>query len=328
MKAWKIEEQTGTQALRLIDVEKPKPAENQILVRMTNPGVVPFDVATIFNENDDNFPPIDMPLIPGNQGTGIVEEAGITHFTQGDRVMFGAFPYGFMQDGSWAEYCVVEPDHAYPIPESLTDAEASQAVVAYPTAYRALMEAGFEPGKTVLAPAIGGSVGNATYQLARALGAGNVIGTAGSTAKAKQAQEAGFDTVIDLSQQSLPEGVRERNGGEGVDIVIDSLGGDILAEAAKSIVRYGKIICLGFAAGRTSEIRLADLILFRGSIQGYGVYTCTPEEWTDAWSVFADLVETGKVKPLLDRVFKFEDAPEALEYMRNARPFGAVALEL
>lgn len=329
MRAWKLEQQTGVGALKLVDIDKPSATGTEILVRMTAPGVVPFDVAIVNDENEPNFPPCSLPLVPGNQGAGVVEDAGSsTRLKVGDRVMFGAFPYGFMRSGSWAEYCAVEQDHAWKIPDSVSDGAAAQASVAYPTAYRALIEAGFEAGKTVLVPGIGGSVGNAGYQLARALGAAKVISTTSSTKKADQAREAGFDNVIDLSKQSMAEGVHALNGGEGVDIVIDSLGGQILAEAAKCIRRYSKMICLGFAAGRDSTITLADLILYRGSIQGYGVYTCTPEEWADAWTVFTELADAGKIKPLFDRSFPFDQAPEALEYVRTARPFGGVALEI
>ncbi|MQP68305.1 zinc-binding dehydrogenase [Niveispirillum sp. SYP-B3756] len=328
MRAWLIEAQTGSKDLKLVEREKPTPQGSEILVKMTAPGVVPFDVAVINNENEANFPPASLPLVPGNQGAGIVEDAGTSKFKVGDRVMFGAFLYGFMRSGSWAEYCTVLADHAWVIPASVSDGAAAQAAVAYPTAYRALMEAGFAPGKTVLATGIGGSVGNAAYQLARALGAAKVISTTGSTQKAEQAAQAGFDNVIDLSKQSMQEGVHALNGGEGVDIVIDSIGGQVLAETLKCIRRYSKIITLGFAAGRQSTITLADLILYRGSVQGYGVYTCSPEEWADAWTVFTSLADAGKVKPLFDRSFPFEEAAAALEYVAKARPFGGVALHL
>lgn len=329
MRAWKIEKQGGPGSLKLVDIDKPTATGTEILVRLTAPGVVPFDVAIVNDQNEANFPPCTLPLVPGNQGAGIVEDAGNSQRLKvGDRVMFGAFPYGFMRNGSWAEYCTVEQDHAWRIPDSVSDGAAAQASVAYPTAYRALIEAGFEAGKTVLVPGIGGSVGNAGYQLARALGAAKVISTTSSTSKAEQARAAGFDNVIDLSQQSMAEGVHSLNGGEGVDIVIDSIGGQILPETAKCIKRYSKIICLGFAAGRESTITLADLILYRGSIQGYGVYTCTPEEWADAWTVFTNLADAGKINPLFDRSFPFEQAAEALEYVEKARPFGGVALSI
>ncbi|WP_157219392.1 quinone oxidoreductase family protein [Flavisphingomonas formosensis] len=327
MRAWQIEAPTGVSALRLIECDKPRIGGTEVLVRLTAPGVVPFDAAVINDENEKNFPPASMPLIPGNQGAGIVEDPGRSGFKAGDRVMFGAFPYGFMRAGSWADYAAVETDHIAPIPDSVSDGAAAQAVVAYPTAYQALKEAGMAPGKTVLATGIGGSVGNAAYQLAKAMGAARVFSTAGSPGKAAKAAELGFDNVIDLSKETIADGIRAR-GSDGVDIIIDSLGGPIIGQAVKALVRYGKAIVLGFAAGRESTITLADLILVRGSIQGYGVYTCTPEEWRTAWADFTRFADAGQIKPLFDRSFPFAEAPEALRYMNQERPFGAVALSI
>lgn len=326
MKAWTIAGQTGTNDLNLVEADMPRISGNEVLVRVTAPGVVPFDQAVINNENEANFPPATLPLQPGNQGAGVVEDPGNTSFKKGERVMFGAFVYGFMRPGSWAEYVAVDADHLGRTPHSVPDGAAAQAAVAYPTAYMALKEAGMAPGKTVLATGIGGSVGNAAYQLAKAMGAKKVFSTTSSTAKAKLAAEAGFDNVIDMSSESLQEGILARNDGEGVDIVIDSVGGQVIAEAIKCMKRYGKTITLGFAAGRNSTIALADLILVRGSIQGYGVYTSSPAEWREAWDVLGRFADEGKVKVLFDRSFPFEQAPDALRYMATQRPFGAVAL--
>lgn len=326
MKAWTIAAQTGTADLKLIETNKPSITGNDVLVRVTAPGVVPFDQAIINNENEANFPPAVLPIQPGNQGAGVVEDPGQSSFKKGERVMFGAFVYGFMRPGSWAEYVAVDADHLGRVPDSVPDGAASQAAVAYPTAYFALKEAGMAPGKTVLITGITGSVGNAGYQLAKAMGAKKVISASSSTAKVEMATKLGFDNIIDLSKESVVDGVLARNGGEGVDIVIDSVGGQVLANAMKCLKRYGKAICLGFASGRTTTLTLADLILVRGSLQGYGAYTATPAEWREAWDVFKGFADAGKIKVIFDRSFPFEQAPEALRYMATQRPFGAVAL--
>jgi len=101
---------------------------------------------------------------------------------------------------------------------------------------------------TVLAPGIGGSVGNATYQLARAQGAGKVISTAGSTAKAAKARELGFEDVVDLTTEGLAEGVRRITDGKGVDIVIESIGGAVTSEALSSLALGGVLTILGYSA--------------------------------------------------------------------------------
>lgn len=328
MKAWTLNAQTGTADLDLVDIDLPEIADNEVLVRVTAPGVVPFDHAVINDENEANFPAAVLPIQPGNQGAGTVANPGTTSFKKGERVMFGAFVYGFMRPGSWAEYVAVDVAHLTRIPDSVSDGEAAQAVVAYPTAYMALKEAGMVPGKTVLATGIGGSVGNAAYQLAKAMGASKVFSCTSSSAKAERAAELGFANVIDMSKQTLAEGVQAGTGGEGVDIVIDSVGGQVIAEAVKCMKRYGKTITLGFAAGRQSQITLADLILVRGSIQGFGVYTSSPEEWQEAWDAFRKFCDAGKIKVLFDKSYPFDRAPEALRYMATQRPFGAVSLAL
>src|SRR5258708_22837062 len=114
---------------------------------------------------------------------------------------------------------------------------------------------------TVLDTAIGGSVVNATYQLARARGAGKVISTAGSAAKAARARELGFDDVIDLTTEGIADGVRRITAGTGVDIAIDSIGGALTGEALSSLGRGGVLITLGYSSRRKATIVVTDLIL-------------------------------------------------------------------
>lgn len=328
MRAWSIASQSGAQDLELVECAFPSITDGQVLVRMTAPGVVPLDSALIHNQNEADFPPAVLPLQPGNQGAGVVEDPGTSNFAKGDRVMFGTFMYGYMRPGSWAEYVATDAADLARIPASVSDGAAAQAVVAYPTAWFALQEAGFAAGKTVLVTGVGGSVGNAAVQLATALGAGNVISTAGSAEKAAKAKAAGFGNIIELWHENMVDGVMRLNGGQSVDIVIDSLGGDVLPQTIKCAGRYGVVMMLGFAAGRKSTFTLADFILQRVRLQGFGAYTSTPEEWRDAWDVFTRLADEGKIKPLSDRSFPFDQAPAALRYIVEARPFGAVSLSL
>src|SRR6202035_1432839 len=120
--------------------------------------------------------------------------------------------------------------------------------------------AAFKPGMTVLAPGIGGSVGNASYQLARAQGAGKVISTAGSAAKSARACELGFEDVVDLSTEGLAEGVRRITDGKGIDIVIESIGGSVTSETLSSLSLGGVLTTLGYSAGRKTTIDVTDLI--------------------------------------------------------------------
>jgi NADPH:quinone reductase-like Zn-dependent oxidoreductase len=120
-----------------------------------------------------------VPLVLGNEGAGVIEDAGESGFAVESRVMFTG-PYGVGENGAWQEWLLARPEHLALIPNAIDDVVAASLPVAYLTAQVTLTLAGFKPGMTVLAPGIGGSVGNATYQLASAQGAGKVISTDGS----------------------------------------------------------------------------------------------------------------------------------------------------
>src|ERR1700730_14945579 len=145
--------------------------------------------------------------------------------------------------------------------------------------------AGFAKGKTVLSPAIGGSVGNAVTQLARAQGAKHAISTTTNHAKAQQARYMGFDEVIDLSEEKLSDGVRRITEGYGADIVIDAIGGEILSQALGTLAMGGSLTTLGYSAGRKTTIDVADLIWKRASMKSFSLFAQSAEVWSTAWSV-------------------------------------------
>ena len=179
---------------------------------------------------------------------------------------------------------------------------------------------------TVLAPGIGGSVGNATYQLARALGAGKVISTAGSAAKAASARELGFEDVIDLSAESLADGVRRMSAGRGVDIVIESIGGSVTGEALSSLGLGGVLITLGYSAGRKTTIDVTDLIWKGTRMAGFSLFAQSAAAIAGAWREILPLIVGGLVEPIVERVYPLGEAGEALRHLTEDRPFGKVVL--
>jgi NADPH2:quinone reductase len=257
----------------------------------------------------------------------VVEDANGSDFSFGARVMFTG-PYGVSEDGAYSEYLAVRKENLSLIPANIDDVSAAGLPVAYLTAHMALSLAGFQAGKTVLAPAIGGSVGNAVTQLARALGTRHAISTTTSHAKAEQAKTLGFDEVIDLSTEKLGEGVRRITGGYGSDIVIDAIGGDILSDALGTLAMGGSLTTLGYAAGRKSTIDVTDIIWKRASIKSFSLFAQPPEMWKTAWTAIYNVLETGAIKPIIARTFALEDAAEALRYQIESRPFGRVVLKI
>lgn len=220
----------------------------------------------------------------------------------------------------------MKPDDVALVPDAIEDAAAASLPVAYLTAQLTLMLAGFKPGRSVLAPAIGGSVGNAVYQLARAQGAGKVISTAGSAAKAARARQLGFEDVIDLSREGLADGVRRITGGKGVDIVIDGIGGAVTSEALRALAMGGVLMTLGYAAGRKTTIDVTDLIWKGARMCGFSLFAQSPPDIAAAWRVILPLIENGSVKPVVERIFPLSEGGEALRHLFEDRPFGKVVL--
>jgi NADPH2:quinone reductase len=323
MRAMRAEGFRGYQDLKLVDIPKPQVSEGRVLVKIAAAGVTPLEHTIL----SGGYPRAKAPLVLGSEGAGVVEDANGSEFSAGARVMFTG-PYGVSEDGAYSEYVPVRKEHLSLIPGNIDDVSAAGIPVAYLTAHMALTLSGFQAGKTVLSPAIGGSVGNAVTQLAGALGARHAISTTTSHAKAGQARTLGFDEIIDLSTEKLGEGVRRITRGYGSDVVIDAMGGDILSEALGTLAMSGSLTTLGYAAGRKSTIDVTDLIWKRASIKSFSLFAQPPEMWSTAWASILALLESGAIKPIVARTFSLEDAAEALRYQIEGRPFGRVVLKM
>jgi NADPH2:quinone reductase len=312
---------SGYDGLRQIELPKPQPAKDRVLVRVTAAGVTQLDHTIL----SGGHPRAKAPLVLGNEGAGFIEDAGDSGLAAGSRVMFTG-PYGVRENGTWQEWLLARPEDLAFVPDAIDDVVAASLPVAYLTAQITLTLAGFKPGMTVLAPGIGGSVGNATYQLARARGAGKVTSTAGSAAKAARARELGFEDVIDLTGEGLADGVRRITAGSGVDIVIESIGGAVTSEALSSLGLGGVLITLGYSAGRQTTIDVTDLIWKRARMEGFSLFAQSPTAIATAWRDIIPVIASGSVRPIVERVYPLSEAGEALRHLVEDRPFGKVVL--
>src|SRR5882757_9503651 len=315
MRAMRAEQFSGHEALKLVELPKPAVGDGKVLVRMTAAGVTPLDHTILSGK----FPHhLKAPLVLGNEGAGVVEEGGGTDFPVGSRVMFfGA--YGAFEDGADSEWVAVRKEDLCLIPDNVDDVSAAGIPVAYLTAQVALTRAGFRAGKTVLAPAIGGSIGNAVTQLARALGAKHAMSSTTNHAKAEQAKALGFNEVIDTSLEKL---------GDGADIVIDGIGGEVLSEALGALALEGRLTTLGYSASRTTTIDVTNLIVPQASIRGLNMFAQPKASIRAAWKVIVSLLKSGAIKPIVAKTFPLAEAADALRYLIEGRPFGRVVLTI
>ncbi len=174
--------------------------------------------------------------------------------------------------------------------------------MAYLTAQITLTQAGFERGKTVLAPAIGGAVGNAVTQRVRAQGGGRAISTTTNPAKAKHARALGFDGVI------------------------ESVGGALTGQALATLALNGVLASLGYSAGRQTTIDVTDLIWKRARMNGFALAAQSHAIEAAAWATILPLLASGRVKPIVERTYRLDEAAEGLRHLIEDRPFGRVVL--
>jgi NADPH2:quinone reductase len=317
----RAEQFSGYEALKLVELPKPTVTDGRVLVRITAAGVTPLDYTIL----SGNFHTTKVPLILGNEGAGVVEEGGGADFPVGSHVMFwGA--YGAFEDGTYCEWIAVRKDDLCLIPDGVDDVSAAGIPVAYLTAQVALTLAGFRAGKTVLAPAIGGSIGNAVTQVARALGAKHALSSTPNHAKAEQAKALGFNEVIDTSLERLADGMRRITGGYGADIVVDGIGGEVLSETLGTLAFEGSLTTLGYSASRKTTIDVTNLIVPQASIRSLNMFRQPQATITDAWKAIFSLLRSGAIKPIVAKTFPLVEATDALRYLIEGRPFGKVVL--
>jgi NADPH:quinone reductase-like Zn-dependent oxidoreductase len=310
--------------LKLVTLERPEPSPGELLIRIVVAAVNPVDSTVRAGRFNGAKPP---PMIPGQEAAGVVAGGGTRDCPDGTRVLIrGGF--GTVRDGTWAELVVARPEQVLLAPEGLDDAAVAASGSGFLAAALALDRASFVTGKSVLALGVGGAVGNAVYQLARARGAAFVAGTAGSKAKADLALSAGFTHVIDLSSESVQEGVARLNGDRGVDIVVDSVGGNVTGAALSTLADDGTLVALGYVAGPRAEINLPEMVRKRARIQAVSLARMPAEIIRGLYEAMRDEFARGLIRPFVARSFPLEEAAQAQRHLDLDRPFGKVLLRV
>ena len=314
---------------RLVDLPQPALRDGEVLVAMRTVGINPLD-NTFRSGHFYGATPENLPRIGGQTGAGTVATSKSDAFKVGNRVFVRGPGFGLTADGTWREFAAAPAASLSLIPDSIDDdhAAAYLAGAGYLTGYLALTElAKFRPGQTVLAPGIGGAVGMETVQVARRLGASLAISTASSTQKANQARAAGYDHVIDLSKESLKEGVMRITEGKGVDIVVDGVSGKLTGEALASLAFDGTVVTAGYAGGREAEVNVTDIIWKAATIRGFTFRLFAQQTVAAANAALLEFLKEGKLQPTISRVFPLSQAAEAVRYLIEDRPFGRVLMD-
>ena len=275
-----------------------------------------------------------LPFSPGKAATGIVSALGegVSGLSIGDRVIV------FAEYGLYAEKARVPVAMCLPLPAAIPFEAAAASALTYQTAYFALKDrAGFRAGDRVLVLGASGGVGLAAVQLAKALRAGSVIGCARDAEGAVLAHEAGCDHVIVLDtpdiaanpRDAFREAVHNVTDGQGVDIVIDPVGGDLTGIAIRALDWCGRLVVIGFAAGDIPTVKANYLLVKNIAVSGlqWSDYRDrTPERVVAAQADIFDLWQAGKLSPQVSARFDLSEFKLALKLLNEGRAKGKIIL--
>ncbi len=329
MKAILLTAAGGPEVLQLADVPVPGlPSPSHLQVKLHAAGVNPVDTKL----RKGGVP--NLPAILGCDGAGVVESVGsdVTRFQPGDEVFFFNGGIGGEQ-GNYAEYTVIHEDYAAARPRRLSMAEAAALPLVWITAWESLIDrAQLKAGETVLIHAAAGGVGHVAVQLAKHLGA-KVAVTVSGPDKAAFARELGAEKIIDYKAEDFVTAALDWTGGQGVDMVFDTVGGGTFCRSFAAAKVYARVVTLLQADCEAGDLKTArsrnqsihyELMLTPMQL-GMHAARIRQREMLEA---AAGLIEAGKLKVTVSRALPLKQAAEAHRLIEDGHISGKVVLEI
>jgi NADPH:quinone reductase len=322
MRAVLCKELGGPDKLVVEEVPSPPLRDGTVRIEIHAAGVNFADLLLIAGQYQDRPP---LPFIPGMEVAGVVREigAGVSHVKLGDRVLAS------VGRGGYAEEVIAEAEIVQRIPDAMDFVTAAAFPVAYSTSHGAFAWRGrLRAGEWVLVLGASGGVGLTAVEIAKAMGA-TVIAAAGGAEKLAVAKRAGADHLIDYTSEDLRERVKTLTGGRGVDVVYDPVGGDAFDQSLRCIAWEGRVIIIGFAAGRIPQVP-ANLILVKNiDLIGFfwGSYRRhKPHLMTESFQHLFRWFEAGKLRPHVSHRLPLTGVGQALDLLKTRKSTGKVVL--
>ena len=319
MHAIQVKQTGGPEVLQYVEVDRPKPRSGEVLVRLEAIGVNFIDVY-----HRIGLYKVPLPLIPGSEGAGVVEEVppDAREFKKGDRVAYAMAP------GSYAQYAIVPASKLVPIPANVDFKTAAAAMLQGMTAhYLALSTYPLKGGDTALVHAAAGGAGGLLVQVAKLRGA-RVFGTVSTEEKARIAREAGADEVINYKDSDFETETLRLTDGKGVNVVYDSVGKTTFDKSINCVRQRGLLALFGQSSGSVppfdpSRLAKNGIYLTRPSLAHY---TADREEllWR-ARDVLGWIAE-GKLRLRIDRVLPLREAAQAHQLLESRQTKGKLLL--
>jgi len=307
---------------QLKDVPEPEAGKGLVLVKISASGI---NYADTMMRRGFYLQNPQFPFIPGFEFSGVVEAAGegVKNVKPGDRVMG-------MGQSTYAEYTAVPAGTLLPVPAGFTDEQAAAFPVTYLTAYGMLtVTARAQAGESILVHAAAGGVGTATIQLAKHMGL-RVIGTASSEEKLQLARRLGADVTINYAETDWVKPVLEATAGRGADIIFEPNGGNALERDINAAAPFGRIIVFGMASGSQIDPSLGTMFQNSVAVSAFWLFTLMrePERMAAVVRELTALAESGRIAPVIGRIYPLEEAAQALLDLESRKTTGKLLLKM
>jgi NADPH:quinone reductase-like Zn-dependent oxidoreductase len=331
MKALRSHAVGGPETLTLDEIDTPVPGTGEVLVAV-KACAINFPDTLIIRDMYQFKPP--RPFAPGGEISGIVEAVGegVEGFKIGDKVLGG------MGNGGLAEKVIVPAGRLFPVPEGVPFEKAASLLMTYGTTIHGLKDRGhIKPGDTVLVLGAAGGVGLSAVELAKAFGA-RVVAAVSSEAKGEVARKAGADEVVIYprdamdkdASKALANAFKAACGPEGANIVYDIVGGQYSEPALRAIAWEGRFLVVGFPAG-IARMPLNLTLLKSCDIAGvfWGAFTARePVKYREQVEELFELMQAGKIDPLVSETFPLERGAEAIAKLENREAVGKLVVTM
>lgn len=320
MKAVRVEQFGGREALKYEDVPLAEPGEGEARVKIEVVGVNFLDIYQRMGRYQGS-----LPFTLGQEAAGIVDAVGpnVTDVKPGDHVSYASV------QGSYAEYAIVPAWRLISIPADVDASQAVAVMVQGMTAhYLTFSTYPLKAGETALVHAAGGGTGQLLVQVAKHCGA-RVIGTVSTEEKAALAREAGADEVIFYTQTDFESEVKRLTNNRGVDVVYDSVGKDTFDKSLNCLRPRGYMVLFGASSGAVPALD-PMVLLSKGSLyltRPYlGHYTADRAELLSRMNDLFSWMAAGKLKVRIDKTFPLADVAEAHRYLEDRKSKGKILL--
>jgi putative PIG3 family NAD(P)H quinone oxidoreductase len=325
VKAIRVEAGDDSPRLVLGDVPSPPLAAGALRLRVAATAVSRAD---LLQARGLYPPPPGASEILGLECAGEVLEVGegVADWRAGDRAM------ALLAGGGYAEEVVVDAGSAMPVPACFTWEEAAGLPEVFLTVFLNVFQLGALPDRgSALVHGGGSGIGTAAIQLLKAAG-GRIVVTAGSEEKCRRCRELGADVAVDYREGDFVAACKQATGGRGVDVVLDSIGAPYLERNLASLATGGRLVLIGLMGGARAEIPLGTLLMRRLHVIGSTLRARPAQEKAGLVQAFlgrfGPALESGEVRPVIDRALPLAEAAEAHRVVQASEHFGKVVLRV